>query len=323
VGLEKYRGTACAMLAASLVTACSNPPPPPPARNASIPREPQIDSPTRLEATTPYRAKLAQKGAELYLPPWFSPTHGGYDLIVHFHGLGRLQEANIAHAELDVAVVSVNLGVGTDAYGAAFRDPAAFQKLLAETQDEIDKSGRGRGAHLRRLALSAWSAGFVSVARIMSDPQMAERVDAVLLADGIFTSFTDLKHRTMNTEPLEKFVRLAAAATQGNKLFAITHTTIPTADYPSTLEVVGKLLEMTGNEKAPPRAAAPDGMHEIYEVDRGSFHVKGFEGVTARDHIQQIHAMGETIYPYLRARWSGDGSGNAEANVGKEKAAAR
>jgi hypothetical protein len=45
-------------------------------------------------------------------------------------------------------------------------------------------------------------------------------------------------------------------------------------------------------------------MHETYTVDRGAFHVKGYEGVTAGDHIKQITAMGETLYPYLKARWA-------------------
>lgn len=303
--LEKCRVTATALLAATVLTACSNPPPPPPppARSPETRREVEVDTPTRFETTTPHRTKLAQKGAELYLPPWFSPKRGGYDLIVHFHGLGKLQEANIERAQLNAAVVSINLGVGTDAYGNAFREPGTFHKLLAEAQDEIEKSGRGRGAHLRRIALSAWSAGFVSVAKVLSDPQMEARVDAVLLADGFFTSFTNIKRRTMYTEPLEKFVRLVQAAERGDKLFAITHTTIPTGDYPSTQEVVGKLLDMASLQKVPSSALGPRGMHEIYEVAHGSFHVKGYEGVTASDHIKQIQAMGETLYPYLKLRW--------------------
>ena len=301
MGLQKYRGAVCSLLALLGLTACSNPPPPPPVKAAT--HEPQVETPTRFEATTPYRAKLATKNADLYLPPWFSPRKGGYDLVVHFHGLGKLQEANVERAQLNVAVVSVNLGAGSDAYANGFRDPGTFPKLLAEAEEEIEKSGRGHGAHVRRLALSAWSAGFLSVARVMSDPQMAEKVDAILLADGFFTSFTNVKKRTPNTEPLEKFVKYVEAAEKNDRLFAITHTTIPTGEYPSVQEVVAKLLEMTSLEKAPSSATGPRNMHEIYTVDRGSFHVRGYEGVTAQDHIKQIHAMGETLYPYLKTRW--------------------
>ena len=44
-------------------------------------------------------------------------------------------------------------------------------------------------------------------------------------------------------------------------------------------------------------------MHQIYAVDEGSFHIRGYEGTTAADHVRQLHAMGETVYPWLKARW--------------------
>ena len=46
------------------------------------------------------------------------------------------------------------------------------------------------------------------------------------------------------------------------------------------------------------------GMKQTYTVDRGGFHVRGFEGRTAGDHVKELHAMGETIYPLLKARWA-------------------
>jgi hypothetical protein len=291
-------------LAAS-VAGCTDRPPPARVADASdrAPREPVVESPKKAPPNlAPHRAKLAH-GAELYLPPWFSPDHGSYDLIVHFHGLGKLQEGNLDRCPINAAVVSINMGVGTDGYSAAFRDAQAFQKLLDETQGEIDKSGRAPEAKIKRIALSAWSAGFVSVAKIMSDPANAEKIDAVVLADGFFTSFTNVKKRTINTASLERFVTLVDIASKGEKLFAITHSSIPTLDYPSVDETVTKLLEMTSNAKTPSKNVGPRNMKEIYVVDRGAFHVKGYEGVTAGDHIKQIQAMGETLYPYLKTRW--------------------
>jgi hypothetical protein len=68
-------------------------------------------------------------------------------------------------------------------------------------------------------------------------------------------------------------------------------------------ECVAKLLEMTSLRKTPSSGIGPREMHEIYVVDKGSFHVRGYEGVTAKDHVKQIRAMGETLYPFLKARW--------------------
>ena len=298
------------LLTASGLVACSQDRPPPPARSADAraPRQAEVDAPKELENSTPYRARIG-RGTELYLPPWFAPKRGGYDLIVHFHGLGKIQEANVERAQLNVAVVSVNLGVGTEAYAGMFRDPTAFDRLLADTDAEIARSGRAPGARLRRVALSAWSAGFVCVAKLLAQP-----AHAVLLADGFFSSFTDLKKRTINEAPLEKFTTLIAAATRGDKLFAITHTAIPTSKYPSVEETVGKLLDMASIEKVP-SDVGPQEMHEQYAVDRGSFHVRGYDGTTARAHIRQIRRMGETLYPYLKERWAKEDDGASPARV--------
>jgi hypothetical protein len=312
---------ACGALAGAGAVGCSNDRPPPPARSADAsdrgPRDGVVESPKRFESSTPFRTRLGFHSAELYLPTWFSPHRGGYDLIVHFHGVGKLQEGNLDRSQINAAVVSINLGVSTELYSNAFRDPQSFQKLLAEAQEEIEKSGRAQNAKLNRIALSAWSAGFVSVAKIMSEPANAERIDAVIVADGFFTSLSNLKKRTVNSASIERFVTLAQAATKEEKLFTITHSSIPTVDYASTEETAAKLLEMTSSTKTPSKIVGPRNMHEIYAVDRGAFHVKGYEGVTAGDHIKQITAMGETMYPYLKTRWERpQAAGASGARVG-------
>ncbi|MBS2011836.1 MAG: hypothetical protein JST00_03020 [Deltaproteobacteria bacterium] len=303
-----------------MLLACNDrPSPPAKAADAAarVGADADADVTKHVEATAPHRAKLPHLG-ELYIPTWFGYQRGTYDLIVHFHGLSKLQESNLDRSQINAAVVSINLGVGTDHYANAFREPQAFQSLLSETEAEIEKSGRAPGAKIGRIALSAWSAGFVSVQKILADGPNAERVDAVLLADGFFTSFTNVKKREINTASLVRFVALAQAANRNDKLFAITHTAIPTADYPSVEETVGKLLEMAELSKTPSRAVGPRNMKETYAVDRGSFHVRGYEGVLAGDHIKQIHAMGETLWPYLKRRWEGprdnDGAARAPAS---------
>jgi hypothetical protein len=307
--------TLCGVVCASLAAlACSHDRPPAPApapapvprTSARAPRTADVETPKQLETATPYHARLSH-GAELYIPPWFTAKKGGYDLIVHFHGENRWQVANIEHSKLNVAVVSVNLGAGTEPYSNAFKNPDSFDRLLAETQDEIVKSARVEGREqqppqLKRLALSAWSAGFSSVSRVMTDA-IAQRVDAVLLADGFFTFFSNAKKRTVNAQGLEKWKAFADGARKDDKLFAITHTTIPTGPYPSVQECVAKLLEMMDLPKTQAVATGPKNMHQFYTVDQGSFHIRGFEGTQAVDHVKQLHAMGETMYPYLKARW--------------------
>lgn len=245
------------------------------------------------------RAKFGH--ADLYVPTFFQPVGGTYDLVVHFHGIPSLQEDNFERAHLNAVVVSVNLGTASDAYSNAFRAPGSFDALLQQTERALEKTGRAPGATLGRIALSAWSAGFASVGAILKQPGVAERIDAVLLADGPHTMY-DAPHHIY--EPgMEKWVHLAEAAMRGEKLFALTHSSIPTIGYPSTTETIGELLRETSVEKMPTQAVGPRGMRAIYESHVGSFHVEGFEGQTKQDHIDHIKGMSETLLPYLRERW--------------------
>lgn len=269
------------------------------------PREAVVEEPKKMEVTTPLRVRLKSLNgnAVLFIPTWFAPKAGGYDLIVHFHGLSEIQEANIEHAQLNVAVVSVNLGAGTDPYSKPFSKKDVFASLLEEVQTEIEGSGRAPNAKMHRLALSAWSAGYVSIAGVMKDPAVAEKVDAILLADGFFTAFTNVRRRTVNEAGIKPMAEFAQAATRDEKLFAITHTTIPTGAFPSVQECVAKLLDMIALSKTPSSNVGPREMKEIYAVDKGSFHVRGYDGQTAKDHVKQARAMGETLYPFLKTRW--------------------
>ncbi len=254
----------------------------------------------RLEAS---RVKFGH--ADLYVPTFFQPEGGTYDLVVHFHGIPSLQEESFERAHVNAVVVSVNLGIASDAYSNAFRAPGSFEQLLQQTQRALDHTGRAPGATLGRVALSAWSAGFASVSAILSQPGAADRVDAVLLEDGPHTMYDAPGH--IYEPGIQKWVRFAQAAMRGDKLFALTHSSIPTIGYPSTTETIGALLRETSVEKvpaAPSQAPGPRGMREIYESHRGDFHVAGFQGQTKNDHIDHIKGMSETVLPYLRERWT-------------------
>jgi len=250
----------------------------------------------RLESS---RVKFGH--ADLYVPTFFQPVDGTYDLAIHFHGIPSLQEDSFEKAHVNAVVVSVNLGIASDAYSNAFRAPGSFDQLLQSTQRALEHTGRAPGATLGRIALSAWSAGFASASAILAQPGAADRVDAVLLEDGPHTMYDGQGH--IYEPGIQKWVRFAQAAMRGDKLFALTHSSIPTLGYPSTTETIGALLRETSVDKVPTPATGPRGMREIYESHRGNFHVKGFLGTGVKDHIDHIRAMSDTVLPYLKARW--------------------
>jgi hypothetical protein len=242
----------------------------------------------------------------LSIPSYFTAVDGKYDLILHFHGGVQLQEENIIeHAHMNAIVVSVNLGVGSGPYSDFYAAPGSLKTTLERTQTALEETGRAPGAKLGRLALSAWSAGFGAVGAILSERENMKVIDTVLLADGLHAAYLGYPgNYHIYTASLEKFATFANAAMRGEKLFAITHSSIQTDGYASTTETVGELLRVTACPKTMHKAEGPGGMRELYEFDRGNFHVKGFEGTREQDHIDHIKEMHETLFPYLKARWA-------------------
>jgi hypothetical protein len=272
------------------------------AQAAPGPAAPPDEKSVEKESEGPYRKQVGH--LELFLPPGFSAVNGTYDVVFHFHGLSRAQEVNTTKAGLNAAVVSINLGVASDKYEQRFRDPHSFDALLATTHRLVVASKRAPGAKPGRVALSAWSAGFASVSAILKQESARSKVDAVLLADGLHAAYRDPKHHVVDERSLAKYARLSAEAMHGDKLFVLTHSSIPTYGYANVTETVGTLLRLASVEKGPPPATAPRSMQPIYQVHRGDFYVTGFEGHGVRDHIDHIWAMGDTMFPLLAARWS-------------------
>ncbi len=259
-------------------------------------------TPPSAEVAPGFRAHFGH--SDVYIASFFQPVGGAYDLVVHFHGLKAAQESNIERTQLNAVIVSVNLGAGSGPYEEAFKDPRAFGALIANVERIVAKSGRAPDAHLGRIALSAWSAGYGSVSAILRNAAWTARIDAVLLADGLHSDYQNEKKHIVDDRPIAKYARVAEAAKRGEKLFALTHSSILTQGYPTAGETIGELLKLTSVAKAPNAADGPRGMREIYESNSGDFHVKGYQGIGVKDHINHIWGMNETLLPYLKERWS-------------------
>ena len=151
-------------------------------RQARIaPAQPVVTFTEQASLEPGYRAHFGH--ADLYIPSFVRPVNGAYDVVVHFHGLKEAQESNVERAHLNAVIVSVNLGMGSGPYEDAFKDTRAFGALIANVERLVGESARAPGAHVGRIALSAWSAGYGAVSAILRDATWTTRIDAVLLDD--------------------------------------------------------------------------------------------------------------------------------------------
>jgi len=266
------------------------------------PAPPAVDRSVRLSA--PVRVQLGRK--VVVLPERCRDADGRYDVVVHFHGAPVTIEPEFARANIPAVFVIENLGIGSGPYEQAFITDGSLSRLLEEIDSVVQKHCPSQSGGRHRVALSAWSAGYGAIYRVLASKHDRELVDAVLLADGLHAGFLDKYRQKMNDLQMAPFTELARRAMKGEKLFAITHTGIVTPHYASTTETSDYLVaEMGQTSRAVDEAGPRPKMHRTSRFDHAGFHVWGYSGRDTDAHCDHLYAIGETLYPVLRQRWAG------------------
>ena len=254
--------------------------------------EPAPISPESLPATPRFRQTNTYNGNVVFVPVG---CQGPYDLILHFHGAHPYVKESVEKAGLNAVVVIYNSGNGAEKYGQAFGAGGMLSSLLRQVEMAVAPLCRDADAKPRRIALSAWSAGYAAVEKLLGRPEERERIDAVLLADGLHAGFTNAFKREFAPNALQSFKDFGELAKANKKLFAITHSSIATDGYASTTECSRLLLKELG---VPAEGNFVSGK-------AGSFSVEGQPGEDAAAHVTQFHQMDTTLLSKLHARWSG------------------
>jgi hypothetical protein len=240
----------------------------------------------------------AGKPVELWVPDQ-ARTRDTFDLVVHFLGAAWIPEQAVAGIGGNTAVAVVNLGAGSGVYDRAFADPSVFDSLLAGVTREVS-AAVARPERVGRVTLVGFSAGHGAVRAILRDAAHFARVDAVLLLDGMHTSYLPegtvlAAGGVLDTTNLVAFADYARAAARGEKRFLVTHSEIFPGTFASTTETANWLLRALGLRRTAVLKWGPRGMQQLSEVRTGRFELLGFAGNSAPDHIDQFHAMPELL----------------------------
>jgi hypothetical protein len=255
-------------------------------------------TPLELDGTTRSFAGPAGKAVDLWISDR-SRTRDTVDLVVHFHGAVWLPRQAVSGLGDYTAVAVVNLGTGSGAYDRAFADAVTFDSLLTEVARDVS-AVTGGPARIGRITLVGFSAGHGAVRAILRVPRHFARVDAVLLLDGMHTSYVPegkviAEGGTLDTTNLAAFAEFARAAVRGEKRFVVTHSEIFPGTFASTTETADWLLGVLGLRRMPVLRWGPRGMQQLSEIRAGRFELFGFAGNSAPDHVDHLHAMPELL----------------------------
>jgi hypothetical protein len=237
----------------------------------------------RLPERTPPGRRYPLEIGTLYIPEKLAPRR---QLLVFFHGGKYAPE--LAGAKNRMAVISVQAGSISEAYGQAFENPARFRKLVAEAESKS-------GVHFGRLNLGGFSAGCGAIRQLLRSPEIYRRTNAVLCIDGIHTGYTNGTPGPLDSDidngNLEIWVKLAKDAIAGRKRFVVTHSEIFPGTFASTTETADSILRQVGLTRRPVMKRGPMGTQQLSEARAGRFLLIGYAGNSAPDHVDQLNSL--------------------------------
>lgn len=248
---------------------------------------------TRIQETSAAGRRVdlqSLKGARLFIGPRVNPNKP-VPLLIHFHGAPWLIERHMALRLPGAAVITVQLGAGSSVYRRPFEQPETFRNVLREASDQLQlKQGWSS------ITLSGFSAGYGAVREILRSAEYFAQVNNVLLLDGMHASYVPegkplAEGGVIDGRDLDSFLSFAKAAVSGKKTFVVTHSEIFPGTYASTTECAEYLLSQLGLPSRAQLRSGPMGMQQLSAVDAGRFHVRGYAGNSAPDHIDFLHAM--------------------------------
>src|SRR5262245_54451919 len=163
----------------------------------------------RLKEERPPGKRIPLKVGTLFLP---EKLPDDAQLFLHFHGSPWIAE--VAAARNKMAVITLQLGSGSSVYAKPFADANMFNSLLQETEAKAERQ-------FKRVGLTAWSAGYGSVRAILKTPVYYDRVQFVLLLDGLHAGYVSGKPGPKESElvadDLAIFIKLTKDAIAGKK----------------------------------------------------------------------------------------------------------
>ena len=245
------------------------------------------------------------KPVELFLTP---KTVGKkpISLLIHFLGASFVPELAVSKLGADHAVAVVSIGSGSGIYDRTFSDPAAYDSLLANIKREA-AAALGKPIAIRTVTLSGFSAGHGAIRAILRDSMHFAHVDAVLLLDGMHTSYAPEavvveKGGALDPHNLDAWVRFGRAAMRGEKRFVVTHSEIFPGTFASTTETADYLVRTLGITRKAVLRWGPGGMQQLSAARSGRLLIMGFAGNSAPDHIDQFQGMPEFLRLLERAK---------------------
>ena len=225
-----------------------------------------------------------------------SGTASQFDLVVHLHGEEPVLR-ELLESGKPLVLLAITLGP-SGSYAQLLTGAQAYRATIAEVEQALSQRF-GRDVRARKVALSAWSAGFVGVAAAISN-EAGSAADAVILIDGLHAPRNDRAAFEGQLDPFLKYARLAVT---GQRFMFISHSSIDPPGFASTTESAHYLMQRLDGRPEAVRRQDAFGLELVELFSRGELHIRGYAGNDKADHCAQL-ALLRDVYRTLGDRWS-------------------
>jgi len=262
-------------------------------------------NPYDFEGLGPYAPYRKLRMGRIAIPQKGGHTKDfGYDVIVHFHGLNAMR-MTLTQVARGVTFAGMDLGIASGAYSEPFSSPEMWRAVKRSIESALKAQSGDERAHIRHLALSAWSAGYGAVNEILKYDMKG--VDAVVLLDGLHAAW-DPKHRNhvtgddVTAGPVAPTLEFARHALKGEKIFIFSHSEVDPVTYPSTRLTADMFMRELGVKRhAAPRTTEPFGLYGA--VDTKGVHIWSYRGNDKPAHCTHLAHIDRAVRDIIEPAW--------------------
>lgn len=258
-------------------------------------------TPSQREPVAAPKTVLMRSGAWFVYPKGCDTVRRGYNLVLHFHGAHTTVIPRYLRSGLDAVLVIINKGIGSGAYSNAYPLGSDIDSLLHRVERTVARECNVPAGAPAKVALSSWSAGYGATQQFLRF--RPDRVDAVLLSDGLHVGFSDERRRKVRLNQLEEFVTFAQRAARGERLMAIAHSAITPPKYAGAGETALALAQAAHAPRRP-LVRSRHGMMQLTSAQRGQFYSDGFAGTDKAAHARHLYSIDHTLFARLKSYWA-------------------
>ncbi len=221
-------------------------------------------------------------------------------LVIAFHCGDWIPEVAVSRLPDPWPCLTIQLGSGSSKYAKPF----------AEDNRLLDRLVEEASLHLKRpiaeVVLVGWSAGYGAIGQILGHEERRVNVSAVLLIDGLHTSYENgkpgPKESSLQTKSLQPYLAFARKAVDGKQCMMIVHSEIFPGTYASTTETADWLLQQLNLKRNAVLRWGPMKTQILGETLQESFVVRAFAGNSAPDHVDLLHALPDLLAEVISKR---------------------